>query len=352
MRVSPPTLSRLSVAMLMLAGVLIGKVAPSADTRLPGKLDPISAFITLTPEEVDALTSGRAVTKAFDGGDNELRLFGAIWIDAPEQTYLRAVANGNDADVVGGRGRHRISDPPREQDVAALHIPDADAAALRDCQRGDCALKVTDDTLRQIREINWSSSTSAASAQALMRTMALSVVTAYRKSGNAALGVYVDDPHPVSAGREVTDVIREMPLLDNQMRQYLLSYPNGELPKATSHFEWQLEQFGLKPTLRINHIVIVPAPDHVVVVSKQIYASHYIRAALDVREFIPDPARGEGFWLVDVSVARVDGFMGLRGHIIHQRARSQGVARLEKALQSTKLGLETTAIATSGSTGR
>ena len=59
-----------------------------------------------------------------------------------------------------------------------------------------------------------------------------------------------------------------MPSLTNylpDLKHYLLNYPKASLPKAESFIYWQEAQFGLKPTIRINHLTIAEMPTHVAV---------------------------------------------------------------------------------------
>jgi len=83
-----------------------------------------------------------------------------------------------------------------------------------------------------------------------------------------------------------------LPLYEPALRQYLLDYPNAQLPNATSFLYWQQVRFGLKPTVRINHVVMMDEPDRIIVASKQLYASHYFWTALELRVLISDPSRG------------------------------------------------------------
>ena len=85
------------------------------------------------------------------------------------------------------------------------------------------------------------------------------------------------------------------------------------LPNADSFLYWQSAKFGLKPTIRINHLTIADEQTHVVVVSKMLYASHYFWTAIELRVLVPDPARGEGFWFVNVNQSRSDGLERLYG---------------------------------------
>jgi hypothetical protein len=127
---------------------------------------------------------------------------------------------------------------------------------------------------------------------------------------------------------------------ESDFRRFLIDYPNAPLPNATSFFYWQLVQFGLKPTIRINHVVTAGAPDHLVVASKQLYASHYFRTAVEIRHLISDPERGRGFWLLNVSAARVDGLSGLLGSMIRGRVHAETLKSIADVLQATKLKLE------------
>ena len=55
---------------------------------------------------------------------------------------------------------------------------------------------------------------------------------------------------------------------------------------------------------------------------------------------IPDPSRGQGFWLLTTSRSRTDGLTGLTGLFIRHRARSEIVEGTLKVLQSTKEKVE------------
>ena len=45
------------------------------------------------------------------------------------------------------------------------------------------------------------------------------------------------------------------------LKRYLLEYPKASLPKEESFLYWQNAKFGLKPTIRINHLTIAGAAD-------------------------------------------------------------------------------------------
>jgi hypothetical protein len=92
-------------------------------------------------------------------------------------------------------------------------------------------------------------------------------------------------------------------------------------------------EFGLKPTVRVNHVVIYPLAarpsgvSHVIAI-KQLYASHYFHTALELRFLVEDdrPPVGRGSYLLSIIRSRADGTTGLKGSflrpIITRRART------------------------------
>ena len=122
--------------------------------------------------------------------------------------------------------------------------------------------------------------------------------------------------------------------------KYLLEYPASSLADSTDFLYWQEAQFGLKPTIRINHVVITEQPTHVAMASKMIYASHYFWTALELRVLVPDPARGPGFWFASVNRSRSDGLSGFTGRIIRGKVHGETGKGMTAALNSVKKRLE------------
>jgi hypothetical protein len=124
------------------------------------------------------------------------------------------------------------------------------------------------------------------------------------------------------------------------LRQYLLNYPKATLPKSTSFLYWQEAKFGLKPTIRINHLTVAEEATHTAVVSKMLYASHYFWTALELRVLVPDPARGAGFWFVSINRSRSDGLSGFVGSLIRGKVRGEAQEGMQAMLSVTKAMME------------
>jgi hypothetical protein len=170
----------------------------------------------------------------------------------------------------------------------------------------------------------------------MAREMILDLVTAYQMNGNAALGRYDDVSEPVAVGEEFRGVLgnsNQLPIAVPELMAYLDSYPRGRPAGTHEFFYWSMVEFGLKPTVRVNHVVIYPLAarpsgvSHVIAI-KQLYASHYFHTALELRFLVEDdrPPVGRGSYLLSIIRSRADGTTGLKGSflrpIITRRART------------------------------
>ncbi|MGE5813931.1 MAG: hypothetical protein ACM36C_05555 [Acidobacteriota bacterium] len=335
-----------AVLVLAMPEVLAGRAQPP----LPPALESFLAEETQTsPADREALLAGSPLVKLLDADPvKEVAVFGAIWVNASAAAYVQQVRNIEEFERGGAfRVTKRISEPPSAEDFAALSISDDDFANLKDCKLGDCALKLGADALQTLRtEVDWRKPTARADANAVFRRLALQYVNGYREGGNARLAVYRDKDRPTFVANEFRSMIERLPRLGTELpdlTRYLLEYPKARLANSTDFLYWQETQFGLKPTVRISHLVIQDRPDGTVLASKMLYSSHYFWTALELRVLLRDPARGPGFWLVTVNRSRSDGLSGFTGHVIRGRVRSEVESGARTALTATKTRLESKA---------
>jgi hypothetical protein len=275
----------------------------------------------------------------------EIAVLGAVWVNAPSRVYVEQVKNIEQFERGGAfRITKRISDPPTADDFAALTISEKDVEDLKNCKLGDCVVKLGADALQTLRaEVDWRKPTAKADANAVFRQLALRYVNGYRQGGNAKLAVYRDKDRPTFVATEFRSMIDRLPRLGAQLpdlTRYLLDYPTAALAHSTDFLYWQETQFGLRPTVRISHLVIQERPEATVIASKMLYSSHYFWTALELRVLMPDQARGPGFWLVTVNRSRSDGLSGFTGRIIRGRVRSEVENGTRTALTATKARLE------------
>ena len=340
------------VLRLALAAAIAASLFPAAGVAqktdaLPPQLDAyFTKYAKLAPALREEMMKGQPVTAALDSDQpHEVTILGAVWVTAPLDRYLEEVHDIEQFERGDNfRITKQISSPPRAEDFAEMDLPAEDVADLKSCRVGSCAIKISEPSLARLRkEVDFSKQTVQQDAERLVRTLALEYVTGYLEGGNAKLATYRDSDRPTFVANEFKDMIERMPALTeylSDLKRYLLDFPRAKLPDSRSFLYWQEAQFGLKPTIRINHVVSLKRPTHAVVASKMLYASHYFWTALELRVLVPQPARGNGFWFVSVSRSRSDGLTGFTGSVIRGRVRGEAEKGMLAALRRTKTKLE------------
>ena len=314
---------------------------------LPARFDSyVKAHVKLTADEYKLLVSGQPVTQLLETDPaKEVAIFGAVWVNAPLARYLAAVKDIESFENGGNfLATKRISDPPRLEDFERLSLPAEDVEDLKRCKVGNCEVKLGEEALTHIQKTtDWSKPTATADVDRAMRRLALEYVSGYLEGGNSRLAAYRDGDRPTFVAQEFAAMVDRMPEMTNYLpglKKYLLDYPKVMLPNAESFLYWQNAKFGLKPTIRINHVTISNQQTHAVVVSKMLYASHYFWTAIELRVLVPDPARGEGFWFANVNRSRSDGLDSFVGSLIRGKVRSEAENGMQAALAVTKKRME------------
>jgi hypothetical protein len=337
--------SVVAAAILGVAGFVAAQtVAPAG---FPADLDAyFTKYIKLDANARAQLLAGAPVTKMLDSdGSKEVAIFGAVWVKGSIDGYLAAVRDIERFESGGAfRVTKKVSAPPRLEDFAQLSLTDDDVKDLRACRVSECQVKLGATAIdRMRREIDWTRADAPETANRLARQVAFDYVTEYLKGGNAELAVYRDAERPTFVAKEFEELVAQMPAMNEfepAIRHYLLDFPQATLPDSESFIYWQDADFGLKPTIRINHLVMARDRDGAIVASKMLYATHYFWTALELRLLVRDPARGDGFWFVTESRSRSDGLSGFVGRMIRGKVRGEAEKGAIAQLKLTKARLE------------
>lgn len=328
-----------------LAAAILGLDA-SPDAQQVALRDVLVQQLKFTDAQVASVRAGQPVTVLSPAAvDREIAVAGAVRIAAPASRLIDVI---RDVEILergsGFLATKKMSSPPVLADMTGLRLPADDIAALRECRPGDCDVKLGQGAFDLLRQIDWNAPDASERVNQLARRTAVEYVESYRTGGNEALAIYRDSSRPTFIAREFADMVRRSSGLTSALPEvsaYLLQYPKARPAAAEDFFYWSLAEFGLKPVLRINHVVIhptgQPAGLQYAVTTKQLYASHYFHTALEVRALIDDAERpGKGHYLLVLNLARSDGLTGLFGGIVKSKARTGARNGLQAALLGMK----------------
>jgi len=328
--------------------MIAGVVSPHAGgPGFPADVDAyLTKYVKLGAVGREQLLAGAAVTKLLDAdASKEVAVFGAVWVNAPIDRYLAAVRDIERFESGGAfRITKKVSSPPRLDDFAQLTLPDDDISDLRSCRVSQCEVKLAASAIERMRrDVDWSKPDAHDQANRLARQIAFEYVTEYLQGGNQELAVYRDADRPTFVAKEFEELVNRLPELNEfvpKIRRYLLDFPKATLPGSESFIYWQDTDFGLKPTIRINHLVMSQDDSGAIVASKMLYATHYFWTALELRVLVRDPQRGPGFWFVTESRSRSDGLSGFVGRMIRGKVRGEAEKGTIAQLRITKTRLE------------
>lgn len=190
-------------------------------------------------------------------------------------------------DAAGDFGR--FQDPAQPRDVAGLGFPDDDFEVLEDCEVQRCKFKLSRSEIEELSTIDWNRDDAGKVFTERFRRHALAYVQRYRGEGNRGLIRYADKPTPVALGSTIDSILKQLPEFQRHaptLSSYLLTYPAGGSPTISESIVWSVQDFGYRPTLAIDHILVDRAPEpsgatHLIV-SKTIYANHYLAGRLRI----------------------------------------------------------------------
>ena len=362
MTMTVTTCSKLRLTRVRLLGgalvvaVLVLRLFAYPATQNDAINPPLRAFLEkemgLTAPEVQSVIAGRPVAKLlWTKTDDEVALFGIVRIHAPQELFIAKFK-----DIVafesgkGVLGIGRFHKPAMLSDVAALQVDHKELKEIPQCNPGDCVLKLSDHAMQDLRkQIDWTSPQAANQAQTVIRRAFVDYVANYQKIGDAALAVNYDQDKPQAIRDDFRRLLQHSSHLfqyEPQLAGYLEKYPQARPSGIEDIFYWQKAEFGLKPVVRASHLVIHRRQQGsdvtYAIASKMLLASHYFRAALELKTLAPDGASpgGKSFYLICLNRSFVDGLTGVKGALIRGTVKSRSRDSLARYLGSVKQKIE------------
>lgn len=302
-----------------------------------GRTDPFAFFhphVVVNAADRARLDRGDVVTRMLPFRAGQLGVFVSSRLNAPAEalvSWTRAIAELKQSRFVPAV--RRFSEPPVLEDLGGLVLDEGDVEAIRRCRSGDCGVKLAAHEIASLRAAAAGPEWRAAIQQEFRRAV-LNRVKAYRSDGLAGLPPYADRRDVPRPADVFAAILAGSPYLRDRLpgvSARLMDYPRVDAPGVESFFYWSKEQYGSgKRVISVTHVEIV-RPDSagapaVLVLGKEIFATHYRTGSLGVTAVVHDPVPDRRY-LVYINRSQVDvlqGFFGgLKRKLIEGRLASE-----------------------------
>jgi hypothetical protein len=303
--------------------------------------------INLTDAEIQKIEQGQVTTKVLVSGDPQygLLVFGAVYVKAPVTQFAAAVRDVNQllknpvykAVQEFGKG----GAPPKPSDFDRLELERKDVDELQGCKPGDCDIQIIKIEDLQKR-VDWNSKDKYEQVNRLARERINQGMTVYMTSGLKAIGSYRDRSKPLGLYEATKNMVDTSYYLPRDkapgIYRHVVDYPEGKLAGAEDFFYWEKIDFGQEPTVRVNHVTIFPGGAgavKLVVTNKQLYATRYMRVALQTFYCVPDTQNPNkpGFFLIEMNDSRLPDFGSLKRGIVRKVATGKAIDATRDTLQ-------------------
>ena len=328
------------------AAVLTARAGSPADAQdVQALLRDVARF---TDADWAAVERGAAVAKILETDTREIAVAGAVRIAAPTERLvarLREVENLQRSAIVLAVGR--FSRPPKPGDLLAAPFEDYNLD-LADCRAGECRVRLGGaDIARFHRDVDWRAGHARARAAAVWRDVLAGYAAEYDGRGRQGLPVYANKSEPLSVAAELSLLVDKFGFVARyspELYGYLREFGPGRPAGSEDTIYWSKEDFGVRPVFRISHQVIhrrgaTTSAD--IAATNQIYADHYLDAALGVTLAIAAPGgSGDAFYMVAVNRARTRSLSGVMRRMIRGTVQGRSRDAMRKILTATKTALE------------
>ena len=335
---------------LLAAAVFVATLTtiPAGSWSPPAPRDLLRSIAQISDREWAAVERGEPLARILTTDRREVAVVGAVRITASRDRLVaryRSIDNLKRSAIVLEAGV--FSHEPRVSDLDRLAFEDR-GLDLRDCKAGDCAVRLTpEDIARFHREVDWNAPDWRTRSAAVWREVLAAHAAAYQRGGRTGLPVYANKAESLSVASELELLLASYAFLAHYSRglhAYLRSLgPDG--PAATEHvLFWTKEDFGVRPIIRISHQIIQGAArnnDPVIIASNQVYADHYLDAAMTVTLALSAADDdGRSFYMISVNRARTRSLTGFLRAMIRSTVQNRSRDMMQKILAATKSALE------------
>jgi hypothetical protein len=345
-----PTSLKLFFTLFMLLNWNAGQAcAQKAPTDLQAFLE---RKIGLSKKDISKIDSDVMVKQvAMNEKSREIAVFAIVRMSVPQDVFVsqfRQIDRFMENDKL-----HQISilsTPPRNEDFSTLQLPESDFEEMARCRIGSCKVKLPAEALHRLQEIDWSAQHADDNAMELFRKGIANYVRAYIENGNSTLMVYADKESPITLTEGFESLISQEPSLYRshpELISYLKDFSRPPPQGVEDFFFWSLEDFGQRPTFTITQATIYERRQEknptIMIALKQLYASHYFQARLQLIDLVTASTTREGpaLYLLYLDRLRFDAGINKINQIVISKSLQSHVKSwlqlLRKNLQELKV---------------
>jgi hypothetical protein len=344
-RPAAPAGSRVSVYSIAMRFVSVLLLSLSLVSQSFATPQPVTLFLAkymhFSRSELQALEEGKVVAKSINTDlTRELAFIGVTHVNAKPSsliTQFRDIETFKKAEAV--LKVKKLSDPPAREDFDGLKIETDDIKAIKKCKPGKCGLKLSADMISDLQN----AMDQGKGIQSVYQDVLYSYVQAYTSRGNTALCEYNDEKKVVSLLEEFKGILSNSSYLKDEHPELYDHLRNDKpLDRTEKFIYWSKETLGFRPVVSMTEVTIYTAtPQNVVIISKQIYANHYMDGSLAITLVMADQdLEHPGFYMMYVNRSRTDMLGGLLGGLKRSIAKSRSTSALKENLQLIKQRLE------------
>jgi hypothetical protein len=342
-----------SAAIVFIYASLVTGLSLSGASQTSAELqDYFKNSIGLSQEQIADIRGGKSVGKVMKSRTpDEIFVWGAVYVKASPESYVQFAS---DFDRLGKLPEflaiRKFSNPPEVADLGGFTFDGDDIKDLKECKPSHCEVQLPAQAIEHFQQsIDWNAPDVDRQVNQLLHQRAIERLQEYQSKGNAALGLYHDKGNPTDVSKQFEYMLsysQVLPKYVPDFHRYLLAYPDARPEHTEDMFYWAKVKFGLKPTLRVVHVITMRGTSAgkpaCAIAEKQLYSSHYFETALDLTFCVPDPDNPEqpGFYLIKAMGSEQAGLTGVKGSIVRKVAVGRTASSLEKSLVAIKNILE------------
>ena len=320
--------------------------APSAPVA-PAPRDLLRSVAGVTDREWAALQRGEPLARILPTDKREIAVVGAIRIAADRNQLAaryRSIENLKRSAIVLDAGVFGAT--PAAADLSRLVFEDH-GLDLRECTPGDCRVRLAADEIARFhREVDWNAADWRTRSAAVWRDVLAGYAAAYQQNGRKALPVFANKAEPVGVASEFDLLLANYGFLADYsptLHSYLRTLGPAAPPDTERTLYWTKEDFGVRPIIRISHQIIkAPAQsnDPLIVASNQVYADHYLDAAITATLALSVEDDERSFYMISINRARTRSLTGVLRTMIRSTVQRRSRDAMRKILIATNSALE------------